>query len=300
MNLEKDRSQGCLIGLAIGDAVGTTLEFRPRDSYTHLTDMIGGGPFSLPVGAWTDDTSMALCLAVSLLESEGFDAQDQMQRYSNWQHHGYMSSTGECFDIGGTVSDALRRFAITAEPMSGSTAANSAGNGSLMRLAPVVQYYYPDHDKVLQYSRESSRTTHGAAECLDACFIFAELLYRAIGGASKSSILDSVQIEDGSEYISSIARMSFKSMTRDQVKGSGYVSESLEAALWCFHQTENFRDAVLLAANLGDDADTTAAICGQISGAFYGASAIPDDWMGNLVMRDDIVEISEKLYRVAV
>ena len=127
VNNEKDRNQGCLIGLAVGDAVGTTLEFKRRDTYEHLTDMVGGGPFSLPVGAWTDDTSMALCLAVSLLESQGFSAQDQMQKYCNWWHNGYMSSTDECFDIGGTVSAALSQFETTGEPMSGATSSHSAG-----------------------------------------------------------------------------------------------------------------------------------------------------------------------------
>lgn len=299
MELEKDRSQGSLLGLAVGDAVGTTLEFKPRDTYEHLTDMVGGGPFSLPVGAWTDDTSMALCLAVSLLESKGFNPEDQMQRYRRWQYQGYLSSTGECFDIGGTVSEALNKFTETGEPNSGSTANDSAGNGSLMRLAPVVEFYYPNKDKVLQYARESSRTTHGAAECLDACRIFAELLFRAIGGADKSNILDVVQVDHGSSaYTKRIANMEFKGLRRDQIKGSGYVMESLEAALWCFYKTDSFKEAVLLAANLGDDADTTAAICGQIAGAHYGASGIPKAWVDKLVMKKDIVTISEKLFWV--
>ena len=299
MCLEKDRSIGCLLGLAVGDAVGTTLEFKSRDSYAHLTDMVGGGPFSLPVGAWTDDTSMALCLAISLLESNEFDPADQMERYRRWQHQGYLSSTGTCFDIGGTVSDALNRFASTGEPMSGSVHPSSAGNGSLMRLSPVVEFYYPDIEKVLFYSQESSRTTHGAPECLDACRIFAELLYRAIHGSNKSKILERVEIEGCTEFVNRVARMEFINLSRDQVKGSGYVMESIEAALWCFHKSTNFKDAILLAANLGDDADTTAAICGQIAGAHYGASGIPKEWMDKLVKRDEIKEIAEGLYEAS-
>ena len=297
MELELDRSQGSLLGLAAGDAVGTTLEFKQRDTYEHLTDMVGGGPFSLPVGAWTDDTSMALCLAVSLIEKKGFNAVDQMERYRRWQYQGYFSSTGECFDIGGTVSAALDKFATTGEPYSGSTADSSAGNGSLMRLAPIVAFYYPDKVKVLHYARESSRTTHGAAECLDACSILSALLVRAIAGADKSRILDKLHIEAGSAYTNRIANMEFKELGRDQIKGSGYVMESLEAALWCFYKTDSFKEAILLAANLGDDADTTAAICGQIAGAHYGASRIPNEWMEKLVMKEDIVTISERLYR---
>lgn len=297
MEFVKDRSHGCLLGLAVGDAVGTTLEFKQRDTYAHLTDMVGGGPFSLPVGAWTDDTSMALCLASSLLDSNGFNPVDQMQRYQRWRYQGYLSSTGECFDIGGTVANALDRFAKTGEPHSGASSADSAGNGSLMRLAPVVQFYFPDKEKVWQYARASSSTTHGAAECLDACSIFAELLFRAIEGADKSSVLDLVDIDDGSEYTNRIAKMKFKDASREQIKGSGYVMESLEAALWCFYKTDSFKDAVLLAANLGDDADTTAAICGQIAGAHYGVHAIPAAWLDKLVMKEKIFAISEKLFR---
>jgi len=299
MNSERDRSIGSLVGLAVGDAIGTTLEFKARDTYEHLTDMVGGGPFSLPVGAWTDDTSMALCLAVSLIKSTGFDAHDQMQRYRNWQNNGYMSSTGECFDIGGTVSRAIDLFALSGDPMAGSTSSDSAGNGSLMRIAPVIGYYYPDLVKIKHHARESSRTTHGAAECLDACQIFAELLYRAIGGAKKSDVLDTVKIDSSSDYVERIAGMKFKKLQRQEIKGSGYVMESIEAALWCFHTTDSFSEAVLLAANLGDDADTTAAICGQIAGAHYGASAIPQAWTDKLVMKNEIIDIADKLYRVA-
>src|SRR5580658_3419056 len=137
------RYRGCLLGLACGDAVGTTVEFQPRGSFPAMTDMVGGGPFELAPGQWTDDTSMALCLAESLLHCNGFDARDQMSRYANWWREGYLSSTGECFDIGITTRGALERFLITGNPFSGSPHPNTAGNGSLMRLAPVVLFYYP-------------------------------------------------------------------------------------------------------------------------------------------------------------
>jgi ADP-ribosyl-[dinitrogen reductase] hydrolase len=136
----KDRYAGSLAGLASGDAVGTTVEFRSRGTFPPVTDMVGGGPFGLAPGQWTDDTSMALCLAESLLAKNGFDARDQMGRYLNWRTWGYLSSTGECFDIGMTVRGALERFQRTGEPYSGSTDPNSAGNGSLMRLAPVALF----------------------------------------------------------------------------------------------------------------------------------------------------------------
>ena len=134
---QSSRYRGCLLGLACGDAVGTTVEFKPRGTFEPVTDMVGGGPFRLEPGEWTDDTSMALCLAESLLERGGFDALDQMQRYVRWKK-GHLSSNGRCFDIGNTVRGALTRFLDSGDPFSGSTHPHSAGNGSLMRLAPVV------------------------------------------------------------------------------------------------------------------------------------------------------------------
>ena len=136
-----DRYRGSLLGLACGDAVGTTVEFMPRGSFTPVADMVGGGPFNLKPGQWTDDTSMALCLAESLLRKGGFDAKDQMGRYLNWWKWGYLSATGDCFDIGMTVREALAIYEQNGDPFAGSTHPYSAGNGSMMRLAPVVLFF---------------------------------------------------------------------------------------------------------------------------------------------------------------
>src|SRR4051812_24966874 len=171
------RAHGCLLGLAAGDAVGTTVEFQLRGSFPPVTDLTGGGPFRLKAGEWTDDTSMALCLAESLAEKRGFDAHDQMTRYCRWWREGYWSANGRCFDIGITVSAALRRFEATGEPFAGSTAPETAGNGSIMRLAPIPIHAYADLARTIELSRESSRTTHGAAECLDACEVLGTLLH---------------------------------------------------------------------------------------------------------------------------
>jgi ADP-ribosyl-[dinitrogen reductase] hydrolase len=179
-----DRYRGCLLGLACGDAVGTTVEFSERGSFEPLTDMVGGGPFRLEAGQWTDDTSMALCLATSLISCKGFDATDQMNRYVNWWQWGYLSSTGECFDIGLTVAKALQRYLVTKNPLAGSTDPSTAGNGSLMRLAPVVMYYHPDMAAVLVGARESSATTHQAVEAMECCEVFAEILANALGGST--------------------------------------------------------------------------------------------------------------------
>lgn len=291
-----ERYQGCLLGLACGDAVGTTLEFKPRRSFEPITDMVGGGPFNLEPGQWTDDTSMALCLAESLIEKKCFDPLDQMERYVRWYRTGYLSSTGVCFDIGGTTASALRRFEKNREPFSGPTDIHSAGNGSLMRLAPVPLFFFPDRDAMIFYAGKSSRTTHGAQECIDACRLFASILYNALSDMDKERVLfehDEAIIE--SSAVREILNGAYKGKIEDQLQGTGYVVNSLEAALWCFYATDTFREAVLKAANLGDDADTTAAICGQVAGVYYGIQVIPSSWKERIVMRFAIEKLSLQL-----
>jgi ADP-ribosyl-[dinitrogen reductase] hydrolase len=259
--------------------------------------MVGGGPFDLKPGQWTDDTSMALCLATSLIETGGFNATDQMERYCNWQKQGYLSSTGECFDIGNTVSQALSQYKLSGDPFSGSTSPRSAGNGCLMRLAPIPMFYFPDRDQVLHFSAESSRTTHGAAECMDASRLFGGMLLRSLLGASKAEILlGSAAEQFASPSIQAIAKGEYQHKTINDIQGTGYVVKSLEAALWCFWTTETYEQAILASANLGDDADTTAAICGQVAGAYYDESGIPSHWLSQLTMRNEIAKLAEQLY----
>lgn len=290
----QQRFQGCLMGLACGDALGTTLEFRPRGTFPALTDMVGGGPFHLLPGLWTDDTSMALCLAESLLAKRGFDATDQMQRYVRWWQEGYLSSTGVCFDIGNTTRAALVNFLRTGEPFSGSTSPHAAGNGSLMRLAPVVMYYYPDHSMAIDRAGASSHTTHAAAECIDACRYMASLLVMIFNGADKDA-LSSPPYKPETPKLYALHRGSCLQKDPEEIRGTGYVVDSLEAALWCFHHHDNYRDTVLAAANLGDDADTTAAICGQLAGAYYGIGNIPSPWREQIAMKDFILETASAL-----
>ena len=293
-----DRYQGCLLGLAVGDALGTAVEFKPRGSFEPLQDMIGGGCFNLKPGQWTDDTSMALCLAESLIGKGCFDACDQMEKYLQWYHTGYLSSTGACFDIGGTTATALRQFAKTREPFSGVVDSSSSGNGSLMRLAPVPMYFFPDKEAMFFYSAESSRTTHGSQECIDACRFFASILFNVFSGLEKESVLsDHDEAIVKAPKILDILRCTYRDKNEDQIQGSGYVVKSLEAALWCFLTTDSYSAAVLKAANLGDDADTTAAICGQEAGAYYGVSNIPRSWLDCLTMKDGISSLAMSLHR---
>ena len=300
----QDRFRGCLLGLAAGDALGTTLEFKKPGTFEPIDDMVGGGPFNLQPGQWTDDTSMALCLATSLIERDGFQATDQMQRYVRWWQKGYLSSTDHCFDIGTTVSAALSRFLQDGDPVAGSTDPYSAGNGSLMRLAPVPMCFASDAAAAIRMAADSSKTTHGAQEAVDACRYFAGLLVGALEGVDKETLLSPGycpveglwESEPLVEEVALVANGSFKDRNPPEITGSGYVVRSLEAALWAFHHSDNFRDGALLAANLGDDADTTAAIYGQIAGAYYGVEGIPAAWREKLAMVDDITSMADDIF----
>ncbi len=303
----RERYRGSLLGLAVGDAVGTTLEFRQPGSFKPLEDMVGGGPFHLNPGEWTDDTSMALCLAASLVEQKEFDAHDQMERYLRWRDKGYMSSNGTCFDIGGTVSSALSLFEKTGNPFAGSTQPNTAGNGSIMRLAPVPLFYAYQPHEALEKSAESSRTTHGAQTAIDACRYLSDLLVGALQGASKedllapfySPILNYWQQQPLVSELAEVAAGSFKQRQPPQIRGTGYVVKSLEAALWAFYHSNSFQEGCLLAVNLGDDADTTGAVYGQLAGAFYGEFAIPQQWRTRLAHSFLIESLADQLFELS-
>ncbi len=302
----KRRFRGSLIGLAAGDALGTTLEFRDPGTFEPINDIVGGGEFALEPGQWTDDTSMALCLAESLIECGGFDARHQMDLYVRWYEEGYLSSNGRCFDIGNTVSDALHKFLRTGEPFAGSTDPLSAGNGSLMRLAPISMFYADDLLKTVEFAAASSRTTHGCTEAVDACRLYSYMLFHALNGASKETILSELTTDGNGvwttsplcESIDSVARGSYRYREPPTIKGSSYVVKSMEAALWAFHRSNSFREGALLAVNLGEDADTTGAIYGQLAGAFYGIDGIPTEWGERVTMTDEITAYADALFEI--
>ncbi|WP_373504904.1 ADP-ribosylglycohydrolase family protein [Aestuariivirga sp.] len=291
----RDRTRGALLGLAVGDALGTTLEFTSRDSHPPLTDMVGGGPFGLNPGEWTDDTSMALALGESLLAHDRFDETDLMQRFCAWAEEGQYSHNGRCFDIGITVRGALARFRKTGNPVAGSTDPQSAGNGSLMRLAPVPIRFAFDPDTLEEVARRQSRTTHGAEEAVEACAAYAGLIAEAIQGKSRSEVL-TPRTGNWPEKVARAMQMETVAWKRAHVRGSGYVIHSLAAALWAVGNAGSYREAVLLAANLGEDADTTAAIAGQLAGALWGASGIPEAWLAKLAWAARITDLADRLH----
>lgn len=292
---QRDRALGAMLGLAVGDAVGTTLEFAARDSHPPLTDMVGGGPFRLEAGCWTDDTSLALALMDSLSSNPLLDEGDLMKRFVSWHEDGEYSVTGRCFDIGITTRQALARWKQTGNPIAGSTNPGTAGNGSLMRLAPVAIRHWHDRERLRDVAARQSKTTHGAPEAVDACVAYADILGDAIAGKPRSQVMQA-RAGDYSGAIATIMAGSWRGKHRKEIRASGYVAHSLEAALWCVGRTASFEEAVLLAANLAEDADTTAAITGQLAGALYGASGIPERWRKKLAWGDRITNMAVHLF----
>ena len=301
-----------MLGLAVGDALGTTVEFKAPGSFEPVTDLVGGGPFRLPAGAWTDDTSMALCLADSLLELEEFDPVDQLGRYVRWWREGYNSSTGRCFDIGISTGAALSRFERTGEPYPGDADTNAAGNAPIMRLAPVPLAYAARPAMAIEFAGLSARTTHGDQRAVDAARFFAWLLVAAVYELGKDCVLGDAcdsMIPDLSQpvleglgplhpEVEEVAAGSYKHRHPPEIKGSGYIVRSLEAALWALYNTNSWEEGALAAVNLGDDADTTAAIYGQLAGAIYGPRAIPEPWLEKLVMREEIDIRAQALFKL--
>ncbi len=250
--LDRSRFRGALLGLAAGDAVGAAVEFSPPGTFPPLTDMVGGGPFGLRPGEWTDDTSMALCLAESLVEAGGFDPVDQLDRYVSWWKEGHLSSTGRCFDIGvhtrAVLGGYLRTGAI--EPPLDEEA---AANGSIMRLAPVPLRYAGDVSRAVAFSARSSRTTHPAARPVDCCRLLGSLVAGAVRGVPKADLLAPGWWRFGDLHpaVAAIAAGSYLAKAPPEIRGTGYCVASLEAALWALATTDTFRDGALAAANLG-------------------------------------------------
>jgi ADP-ribosyl-[dinitrogen reductase] hydrolase len=291
----RDRAIGALLGLAVGDAVGTTLEFKTRDSVPLLTDMIGGAPFGLQAGQWTDDTAMALALADSLAANPNLDERDLMSRFVNWHEHGTYSCTGRCFDIGITTRQALSRWKQSGNPIAGSTDPQSAGNGSLMRLSAVAVRHWNDRPTLRDVAARQSRTTHAAPEAVDACIAYVDMIADAIEGQMRSDVMCGHRSRNYAGQIDPIVSGSWRGRDRKAVKSSGYVAHALEASLWSIGRTGDFRSAILTAANLADDADTTAAITGQLAGALYGYVGIPVVWRDKVAWQPRLITMAEGL-----
>jgi len=295
-----DRLRGTLIGLAVGDALGAAVEFSPPGTFAPVTGYRGGGPHGLGPGEWTDDTSMALALADSIA-LVGWDLNDQARRYLDWFENGRYSVNGRCFDIGIQTRQALVRFERSGDALlSGKVGAESrsSGNGSLMRLAPVpiaFAHLYPENVELLaERAEQSSLPSHGSGQCVSACRYLAVVLAALAHGEDREEVLSPSwpmleRLGPLHPAVAAVVRGSYREKEPPAIKGSGYVAESLEAALWAFHAAQDFREAVLRAVNLGNDSDTTGAVCGQLAGACWGESGIPAEWREGLA-RQDLLE----------
>lgn len=272
----KDKCLGAFLGLAIGDAMGAPVEFETKGNFEPVTGYRAGGPFNLPAGYWTDDTSMAICLAESLLACNGMlDLEDQMQRYANWYEYGHNSSTGRCFDIGNGTRIAIEHSLNKNKPL-GLYPEHSEGNGSLMRLAPVsIVYHNAPEDVAFEACRVSSSPTHNQFASR-LCGELGSWLHRYFNGGCRKP-----------------------EVNLESVTNSGHAPKSLEAAFHHFASTSSFKEAILQAVNYGDDADTVGAITGQLAGAYYGLSAIPEEWVSGLHEHNRILDTAEKLYKLS-
>lgn len=293
----QDRARGALVGLAVGDALGTTLEFKKREpeKKARHTEMIGGGPFNLLPGEWTDDTSMALALAETILRRGTVDYDDLMGRFAAWYTEGKYSSNGMCFDIGNTCRYSIERW-ITGKRQRGPVRNRAPTNGSIMRLAPVPIFALGDIKLCRSLAAEQSRATHKNVMCTQACQYLAEVLHDLILTGQRYPAMRARHLHKAETPIHEIAEGWYASKTRREIKSTGYVADTLEAALWAVYKTTTFEDAVALAVNLGDDADTVGAVTGQIAGALYGVNSIPTRWFNRLHDGIGIIKVADDLF----
>lgn len=269
-----------MLGLAIGDALGAPVEFKSRGSYPRIEDYQEGGPWDLPAGYWTDDTSMSICLAESIIHTGTLDPQDLLERFGRWYQSGENSSTGVCFDIGNTTQINITRFLRAGVYTPSHNTPTHNGNGSIMRLAPVAIRWWAQPDMVGIFGRRQSLTTHGSDECLDACDQLGHLMVRAIRGANVHGAL--------TEWAATIPEAS--------VPNSGRARDTLLAAKWSVGSSTTFEEALVRSVNLGGDTDSIGAVAGQIAGAIWGVSAIPPRWLDGLHDLQRLTSLAERLF----
>jgi ADP-ribosylglycohydrolase len=295
----RERFQGALLGLAVGDAIAAHTQFRKPGSFAAVGDLLGGGPFDQPRGAWTDDTAMALLLSESLLECEKFDAHDQVQRFARWQREGYGSATGQCVGISANVAKALSLAQYKRQPFAGSHDPEAQDKDPLSRVAPSVMYFFADVTTAIAKAAESARITAQAPPVLDAVRLLAAMIHLALSGRDRAAILHPprewwVRPSTRPELLA-IYEGSYARRAPPEITGGGGILQALEAALWAFHGSETFREGALKAANLGRDSDVVAAAYGQLAGAYHGVSAIPGVWRNSLMKHEVVIDHADRL-----
>jgi len=299
----RERFQGALQGLAIGDALAAATQYRRSGSFPAVGDLLGGGPFELPRGAWSDDTAMALCLAESLAETGSCDARDQVARYSRWQRAGYLSATGQCLGITASTAQALASAQWRHQPYAGSHDPQQLHPEALSRVAPVVLHAFAEPAQAVELAADVARTTSQAPLVLDACRLLAAMLHAALRGAARAQVLS----PPASAFAARALRPQVAAIGAEKcldgappADANGDVLAVLTLARWAFGSTTNFRDGALRAVNLGGHSDVIGAVYGQLAGAFYGLSAVPRGWREALVHSEQIAGLADRLLRDAL
>ena len=300
-----------VMGVIIGDALGCPVQFCSREEIqAHPVDrMLGHGTYDMPVGTWTDDGSLTLALLASIREMKGINLQDIMSRFVAWYTKGEYTPFGQAFDIGGTTEIALQRYMMKPDVRTcGGTSARENGNGSLMRILPACLYAYEQKlcdEEAVRIIHEVSGLTHNHLRAKIACGLYYFCVCAVLDG--EGSLAERLQqgMDRGFAFyrkdISNLAELSYYGRLKDltefadvpeeKIKSSGYVVDTLEAAIWCLVMTESFRDCELKAVNLGEDTDTVGAIAGGLAGLYYTYESIPEDWVYVIQRRDWIEEL---------
>lgn len=306
---ERDIYRDILFGIAIGDALGVPLEFQNRQVIAQrpVTDMTGFGTYYLPAGTFSDDSSLAFCLAEALTQE--FSLQNIADNFVAWLNNNYWTPRGKVFDVGIATSQAIRRLQGGCQPeLAGGIAISDNGNGSLMRILPLLIYIRnkPILERY-QITKQVSSITHGHLRSVIACFYYLEYARQLVNGADKLEIYEKLQIEIP-EYLHSLSidpdeiklfdRLltgNIHELEAHEIYSSGYVLHTLEASIWCLLTTNSYKEATLKAVNLGFDTDTTGAVTGGLAGLLYGWQAIPKKWMQQIARREDIEDLANRL-----
>lgn len=305
----KGKIKSVLFGVAVGDALGLPVQFKSREylKLNPVSEMIGYGTFNLPPGTWSDDSSLTFCLVAAIVD--GFDLRRLANYFMDWYHQGYWTPFVKAFDIGITTSEAITRFSKGTFPeFAGGVDEFSNGNGSLMRILPLVFYLANKPiDERFEMTRKVSSITHRHIRSIIACFYYLEFAMMLLDSKDKFAIYKEMQnkvpdflnlIDVDSEEIAKFNRLlkeNIYEQPEDKISSSAYVVDTLEASIWCLLTTNNFKDAVLKAVNLGEDSDTTAAVTGGLAGLLYGYKSIPKEWVNQLARKEDIEYLALRL-----
>lgn len=308
--MNRDFIKDALLGVAVGDAIGVPVEFKSRQELTRypVEGMIGYGTHHQPPGTWSDDSSLTFCLAEML--SSKYDLEDLAGRFINWKNNGYWTPHGRVFDMGIATSAAISRLEWGTSPvLAGGDEVSSNGNGSLMRILPLLFLIKNDTiDRRFLIIRDISSLTHRHIRSVLSCFIYLELALELLSGKGKTdayqqacatvrTFLDETTTctEEEKKHFTRVLSGAIQKIGQHEIRSSGYVIHTLEASIWCLLNTWSYKDAVLKAANLGDDSDTTAAVTGGLAGLLYGWRAIPEEWLAVLARRAEIEKLGKRL-----